>query len=217
MKVLIFLLLFTTGGPAGRQAQPESAQQTAEKPSLAELARREKERRSTIEKKKPAITNADLHKFQSARVTLSGGPRPAASVAPAVPSESSSTESSQETSLPQTEAEKPKDMEDWKSAFAEARLNVTTAVNRGLVLQLKMNHLRNAFFTEDDGSTQALIQSQMDETLKELEKNRQEVEEAKKALEKLQQEARRAGVPQRLIDEMTGELPEAVEITSGNS
>lgn len=202
MKVVfLLLLLFPAGAPA---------QEKKEQLSLAELARKERERKQAIEKKKKVITNADLAKFQDARVTTAAR---SASAAPAA--RPSQEEAAVLPAAPdqQKQAEAEKDPDYWKSAFAEIRLNVKNAVNRSLVLQLRMNNLRNAFFVEDDGNTQAMIQAQLDETFKEMEQNRLEIEEARKTLAALQQEARRAGLPDRLIQELTGDLPEPATIT----
>ena len=75
-----------------------------------------------------------------------------------------------------------------------------------------MNNLRNAFFTEDDGSTQALIQSQLNQTLQEIEQNKSEATKARKALATLEREARRAGMPARVIQELTKDSTQATEI-----
>lgn len=200
MRIFLVLLLLLPGWALAQETKKDQ-------PSLAEIARKEKERRKKIDKKVPVIRNADLEKFQG-RVTT--GARPVAPprdiVLPGIP-EVPSTEAETKTE-PGAAGVTEKDMEFWKSAFGEARLNLQNAVNRHLVLQLKMNNLRNAFFREDDGSTQALIQSQLQQTLEQIEAAKLELEQAKTAIERLQTEARRSGLSPRLIGDFTGELPE---------
>lgn len=196
MLIIFLFLLFVPTSLA--------AQEPKKQPSLAELARKGREQKKDSSKK--AITNADLKRFRRARITTSGTRLP--SVSPEItPSEAKSKSSATES-----EEGEGKDHEFWKSAFSEAQLNVRNVVNRGLVLQLKMNNLRNAFFTEDDGSTQALIQSQLNQTLQEIEQNKSEATKARKALATLEREARRAGMPARVIQELTKDSTQATEI-----
>ena len=200
--VLLFVLL----APAWL-----SAQESKEEPSLVELVRRQKAQQpERTGKKKTVITNADLRKFGRARVTTSSARNlPTASDTELGESKSQAeTKGSPVESSPQSN----EDIEFWKSALEEAQLNLMNIVDRGLSRQLQMNNLRNAFFGEADGISRDVIQSELDDTLRYLEKNRLEAEEAKKVLATLQQEARKSGVPESVIQELTGEISDSAEI-----
>ena len=180
------------------------AQEAQKQPSLVELVRLDKARKKGP--KKRAITNADLRRFRKARVTTGDAPPPTLSPA------KESSEAELEGTQSESESEAKKDIEFWKSALREAQLDVTNVINRGRVLQLKMNHLRNAFLIEDDGSTQALLQGQLSQTLQEINQNKLETEEVQKTLAAIEREARIAGVPLRVIQDLTSSDPQATEI-----
>jgi hypothetical protein len=196
LKLFLILMLFFTGWGM--------AQESKEKPSLVDLSRQAKSRKA---EGKPVrvITNEDLKRLQNAPVSTSS------SSVKATEGEEASEAVPAETAGTATEDQGP-DVEFWKSAFAEARLNLKNAVNRGLVMQLKMNNLRNAFYREDDGTTQARIQAELAQTLEQLEANKQDVEEARDTLKTVEEEARKAGLPPGTIRELTAEIedPETV-------
>ncbi len=76
-----------------------------------------------------------------------------------------------------------------------------------------MDHLRNTYLTEDDGTTQARIQQQLLETQQEIEKNSQDVKTARTAIDALQGDAQEKGVSDDQITDMVGELPKDTYIT----
>ena len=199
--VLMLLVLFFV--PTWAMAQ--ESKETKKEPSLAELARRERERRANIKKEVPVITNATLKNLKGL-VSVSEAP-----AAPSQGETEAETEAETETE-PEETAEK--DLASRKAEFGEARMNLKNAVNRSMVLQLKINDLRNAYFREDDGTTQARIQQQLQGTLQEIESNKQEVQAAREALQKLENEARKEGLQPGTIRELVGELPKEETIST---
>ena len=155
--------------------------------SLADLARKEKERRSKEAKPSRVIRNQDVKALGNAKVTHSTATPPAASP----PAESSGTGTAGES----TASQPPLDEARWRNALTEARLQLKLAENRALVLELRVNELRNRFLTESDGSTRSLIDQEMNRTLHELETDREDIAKADEALRKLEDSARKAGVP----------------------
>ncbi len=205
MKVFLCLLLLLTGWSFGQSSKDQ--------PSLVDLSKEARERKAKTEKPARLITNADLTKYQNAPVSIS---KSDAIEEEANAEESVKTGKDQKTGEGaegegQPEA-KVKDEAFWKSAFEEARMNYKNAVNRGLVLQLRLNNLVNAFYREDDGSTQGMIQQQMDTARQEIEKNKTEIEEARSLIDRLRKEAGDAGLDQPTITRMIGELPEPASI-----
>ena len=99
----------------------------------------------------------------------------------------------------------------WEGRFGETRLNLKNAVNRDLVLQLKMNDLRNQYLS-GSGTNQARIQQQLLETQQEIEMNAKDVRSARQAMDELQGEAQREGIPDDKITGLVGELPKDTSI-----
>lgn len=180
-------------------------QSSTEEPSLAELARQEQERRSRIKQEVPLITNESLSTMTRARVsqaTRSAEP------------EKEAPKAEEEPSIQPLKTSSEGEEIDWNQLFSEATLAYRTAVNNHLVLQLRFNNLRNAFFNEDDGTTQSLIQTQMQETAEKLEANQKVLHESRQKIGELQKAAAGAGLNPREIRELVGELPEPESILS---
>lgn len=203
--VLLFLMapatLWAAQEPQEKPAPKRQAPATP--PSLADLAKASRQHRQSTDKPVRTITNADLSKLK-ANVTTSTAP---AAVAP-----SSDEETVGETDAAASEGASeelsPEELQRWKEAFAEARTDLRNAVSEGIVLQLRMNNLRNAFLRQSDGTTQERIQGQLQATLDLIESNKKAQSDARAAISRLQGEARDAGLSQALIRELTGTLPE---------
>ncbi|MGH9338585.1 MAG: hypothetical protein ACRD1R_03110 [Acidobacteriota bacterium] len=183
-------------------------------PSLVELARRTREQKAANRSPVRVITNQDLKTFENAPVSVSKSARPAPSTDVKV--EDDPAASPEPTEVQGVDQNAP-DLEFWKQAFAEARLNLKNAINRGLVLQLRMNNLRNAFLSEDDGSTQGAIQAELQQTLQEITQSNLEIEAAQAALATLQREAALAGLLPGQIRELTGEVEDTEAIITPTS
>ena len=149
-------------------------------PTLAELARQERERRAQL-KEILIITNANLKRVGGGFVSTAAGPEPKNAV----------TEGEEGTEAEENSSEKVEtDPAVWEGRFGEARLDLKNAVNRDLVLQLKMNDLRNQYLS-GSGTNQSRIQQQLLETQQEIEKNAQNVRSARQAMATLQGKAQK--------------------------
>ncbi len=161
MIVLFLLLLLLT--PAWSFAQD------AEEPSLAEVARRERERRASMEQPALTITNANLKVVKG----VSNGTAP----------------SSVGTEGENDEGESQKS-ENGKRDIAEATARLKAAIKRNQVLKQKMAKLNYGLVdVNPDETGKSLGQErtrQLQETLQMLESNRKEIEAARKSLQKLQ-------------------------------
>lgn len=192
---ILFVLVFT-GSLAAQQPQ----EKPAEKPSLAELARRSRERPGNA--KVRTITNADL-KTLRANVSTSTSPQVAAESTGAAAAQEAPAEDA-EPAGELTEEE----LQQWRQALEEARQAVQSAVNEDMVLQLRMNNLRNAYLRQADGSTQQRIQAELQETLNQIQQSRQRQREARAALQSLQADAKAAGLTETQIEKLTGAVPD---------
>jgi len=161
MIVLFLLLLLLI--PAWSFAQD------AEEPSLAEVARRERERRTSMEQPAQIITNATLKDFKG-KVSDSTAP------------------SSVGTEKEKDEGESQKS-ENGKRDLAEATRRLEAAINRDQVLKQKMAKLTYGVVDVNPDETGKTIGQertrQLQETRQMLESNRKEIEAARKSLQEL--------------------------------
>lgn len=174
-------------------------------PSLAELSKQSRERKAKVQKPARLITNADLKNFQNAPVSMSKTaeePKPA-------------DQSTPEVKVPGTaEAAAPaKDLGEWKKKFQEAVVDYKNAVNKGLVLQLRLNNMTNSFYAQTDDAARSRFGAEIEQTNKEIEGNKEEVAAAEKVIEDLKVEARAAGLEEADINAMVGQLPKPSSIT----
>ncbi len=196
IRVMLLVLLLV---PAWSFAQEDNE---TKEPSLADLARQERERRAQL-KEILVITNANLKRVGGGRVSTAAGPE----------AKTAATEGEEGAEAEENNSENAEtDPAVWEERFGERRLDLKNAVNRDLVLQLKMNDLRNQYLS-GSGTSQARIQQQLLETQQEIEKNSKNVQSARKAMDALQGEAQKEGVPDDTIIGLVGELPPDTSIT----
>ncbi len=198
MRWILLVSLLLPAAALAQEPQPEPKPP----PSLADLARKNREKKAQSEKKVRVITNADLKQLRS-RVSTGKAPV-SASAAAAVDSQTDVASAEDATPLELT----PEEIEEWRGKFQEARQMLAMAVSEGNVLQLRMNNLRNAYLRVSDGTTQERIQAQLNENLQAIAANKTAQAEARSAIRQLQAEARAAGLAPGLINELTGTLPE---------
>ena len=195
IRVMLLVLLLV---PAWTFAQEDNE---TKEPSLADLARQERERRAQL-KEILVITNANLKRVGGGLVSTAAGPE----------AKTAATEGEEGAEAEENNSENAEtDPAVWEERFGERRLDLKNAVNRDLVLQLKMNDLRNQYLS-GSGTSQARIQQQLLETQQEIEKNAQDVRSARKAMDAIQGEAQKEGIPDDKIIGLVGELPKNTSI-----
>jgi hypothetical protein len=155
--------------------------------SLADLAKKEKERRSRITKAR-VITVEEAAKY----ITK---PNPSATKKN---SEEKAGESEAESKAEKPDLDEPVDFQGrpesyWRQTMAEARQRVQDLENEKNVLILKQNRLENEFHGEDNGFRRETIQREIQKTFYEQDLNKENLEKAKAALEDLEKEARKSG------------------------
>jgi hypothetical protein len=167
----------------------------AQAPSLAEVARKEQERRKTQKPAGKAYTNKDLPESAQNRGATSAGQAPSATPAPHDPHAPAPATAIDETK----EAEKPagdtKDEASWRRRISEARENVRRNEVFAEALQTRINSLSADFVARDDPYQRAKLGDDRDKTLAELARVKAEVALGKKNIEDIEEEARKAGVP----------------------
>ncbi len=168
--------------------------------SLADLAKKEKERRDAVKAPTKVITDTEAAKYRS-------NPSTTASAAPAAGTEKTEAgKADAPGAKPAAEAaaakEKPVDEpvdfqgrpeSYWKQTFADARQKVKDLENEANVLILRRNDLQNQFYRESDGYKQQTIQREIQKAIYEQDQNKDKLSKARDALADLEKEARKSG------------------------
>jgi len=166
--------------------------------SLAELAKKEKERRQAVKDAK-VITSEQAAKYQSAP--------PATATPPTQTTEKTAAGADKPTGqgevTPGMVKDKPPSDEPvdfqgrtesfWRQTFADARQKVKGLEDESNVLILKRNDLQNRFYRESDGFKQQEIQREIQKTIYEQDVNKENLAKAKSDLTDLEREARKSG------------------------
>jgi chromosome segregation ATPase len=153
----------------------------SQSPSLAELARKEQERRKTVKTPAKAITKKDLP-------ASAQNPPPQAAPAPAAPAKS-------DESKPPENKPDEKDEAWWKNRINQVREELRRNEMFAEALQTRINSLSSDFVNRDDPFQRAKIGEDRDKALAELSRVKAEMVNAKKHIEDIEEEARKAGVP----------------------
>ncbi len=163
--------------------------------SLADLARKEKERREQIRTDGKAITNIEAAKYKASPGTT------VTPVTPAPAAQKPTAESAEGEGAPKAvkaDPDEPVDFQGrpesyWRQTMADARQRVKDLENEGNVLTLKIADLQNQFYREANGFKQQDIQREIQKTFYEQDKNKEELAKAKDQLQDLEKEARKSG------------------------
>jgi hypothetical protein len=156
----------------------------AQSPTLAELARKEQERRKAQAGAPKVLTNKDLP--PSAQRPAPAAPAPATAAAEQKPAEPKPVES------------KPADDCNeacWRARMADAREYLRQNEVFAEALQSRVNALRADFLRRDNPVQRARVAEDREKALMELNRVKGEIEKAKKQIADLEEEARKAGVP----------------------
>jgi hypothetical protein len=170
---------------AGVLVYPDVA--AAQNPSLAEIARKEQDRRKATKNSDKVLTNKDL-------------PPSAAKPAPA-----STTTDANTAAQPAADAgaQKPegksgepeKDEAWWKQRMVQAREGLRRNEAFLEALQSRINSLSADFVARDDPYQRAKIGEDRQKALAEMERVQSEIALGKKQIGDIEEEARKAGVP----------------------
>jgi len=210
-----FLSLWLAGSflPAQQSAtsqQQEVANAPASQPSLVDLAKAQQSSRKDPSEVR-LIRNEDLASLKGARVSTGSAKKAGAKTGQEVDEKVLSDEAADK---PAAEAE-GLDLQFWTGAFNEARMTLQTAVNQRMVLELRMNNLRNSYFQTADGTTREKVEADISECWTQLEQAREDEKAALQAVEELRRQAAKAGLTPGQIRDLEGELPESKSSLEG--
>jgi hypothetical protein len=173
---------------------------SAQTPSLAEVARREEERRKTTKPATKVLTNKDLPAVASpGTATPNQAQAPAPAEAPKTDANTSGPDKTGKTANQDQEKGKDKDEAWWKAWWAARIAEPRNALRRDEVLldalQARINALTSDFTGRDDPAQRSRIGEDRQKALAEMERIKTEITDLKKQIEDIEEEARRAGVP----------------------
>lgn len=156
----------------------------AQNPSLADLAKKEQQRRKGTPAPKKVYTNKDLP--ESA----------AAPPAPQSPPATAVTDPAPATPAPeQRPAADQKDEAWWRTRMTTAREDLRRNEAFLEALQSRVNALSADFVNRDDPYQRSKIGEDRQKALAEMDRVKREIEQGKKLIDDIEEEARKSGVP----------------------
>lgn len=192
MRVCAFVLILSVSGAA------LSAQ------SLADVAKKESERRESVQGAGKTYTNSDLKPVSAPPADATAEPGGAPSVEPgqAEPAAASKetgaadkADAADRESAKETASDEPKDEAYWSRRMADLREQLERDETFADALQNRIDALTIDFVNRDDPAQRSQIATDRQKALAELERVKKSIEQDKRAIPDLEEEARRAGVP----------------------
>ena len=182
---------------SGLLTLPASAiAQSSPQPSLAEIARKEAERRKTAKEAKIVITEKNLP--ESAR-------KPASTAAPADANQPAHAEEQKPAAAagapggdaPAKPAAPAGDQGEalWRGKITQARETLRRNEVFLQALQTRVNALATDYYGRDDPYQKMKLAGEREQAIQEMEKVKADIEASKKQVADIEEEARKAGVP----------------------
>ncbi len=162
----------------------------AQNPSLAEIAKREAERRKTVKQSDKVITAKDLP--ESARKPAAGPAAAAGDSADATTPETGAEKPAAET---QATGDSPKDENYWRSRMTQAQESVRRNETFAEALQSRINGLTLDYAAEPNQIQRIKIGDDRQKALDELTRVKRDIDLGKQQIADIEDEARKAGVP----------------------
>jgi hypothetical protein len=159
--------------------------------SLADVAKKEEERRKSVATPSKVYTNKDLNAVPG------GAPPPPAPAKPADEATKAAEGDAKADATKPGDAAKGqvKDQKYWFGRLKELESNLLRDSNYMDAMQTRINVLNTDFVNRDDPAQRSVIERDRQKAIAELSRLKQAVADDKKAITAFEEEARRAGVP----------------------
>jgi hypothetical protein len=157
--------------------------------SLADVAKKEEERRKTVPAPAKVYTNKDL-----TAPAAGSTPTPAPSGTATTPAPDAAKDA-KDAAKDSKDKEPAKDQAYWSSRLKTLRDKLERDSTYADAIQTRVNSLTADFVNRDDPAQRAALERDRQKALSELARLKQDMANGKKAIADLQEEARRAGVP----------------------
>lgn len=162
----------------------------AQTPSLADLAKKEQERRKATGSATKVITNKDLPKPSALAPGAAGTPPSATPAADAKAADAKAADAKKAD-----EDKETKDEAYWRARIGSAREELRRLEMFQEALQSRINALSSDFVNRDDPYQRAKISEDRQKALSELDRVKTDVEKGNKAIADIEEEGRQAGIP----------------------
>ena len=175
--------------------------------SLAEVARKEQERRKLVQTPSKVYTNDDLRRVPgepdstsaakpAAIDALKQKPEQAAGAKPTAPGEKPAAATEKPAPAPPAGPDPAaRDEAYWRGRITQVRDNLQRNETFRDALQSRINALSTDFVNRDDPAQRAAIAFDRQKAIAELERVQSEIQQAGQQITAIEDEARRAGVP----------------------
>jgi hypothetical protein len=161
--------------------------------SLADIARKEAERRKAVPQASKAYTNEDLRRVapMSESSQPPEGPKAPAALPPSPPV----ADAAKAAPVQPKVEEPPRDEASWRKRITDARADLERTTLLIEALENRVNSLSADFAARDDPAQRTLISRDRQKAIAELERMKVERDTQAKAIKAVEEEARQAGVP----------------------
>ena len=156
--------------------------------TLADVAKKEEERRKNVKPSGKTYTNKDLGSLPPGTPAPPPAPTPSAAATDASAAKDKDTEKA-------GEKEPVKDQAYWSGRMKELQTQVQRDQTYVDALQTRVNSLATDLVNRDDPAQRGVLSSERQKALGELDRLKKQIEAGKKAIADLEEEARRANVP----------------------
>jgi predicted RNase H-like nuclease (RuvC/YqgF family) len=164
------------------QPQSTASQAAPQQDSLAEAARKAREKAKTEPANMKSFTNDDISSIHANGVSTVG-------TAPAAPTDATAAK-------PGATAEPKKDEAYWRKRFADARLKISMAQKELEIMQKELNTLQTQFYSDPNKALQQQYsRDDINDKTAKIEAKKQEITQLQQALDDLTEELRRSGSP----------------------
>jgi hypothetical protein len=165
----------------------------AQKVPLAEVARKEAERRKGTKETK-VITTKDLPE-SARRPATPATPAPSGEGAAAAAPGSAPADATGAPASGSSSSSDQKDEKYWRGRITGAREALRRHESFALALQTRINSLTSDSMSRDDPIQRTKLRDDRDKAVEELARVKADVENARKQIDDVEEEARKAGVP----------------------
>src|SRR5262249_44414511 len=152
--------------------------------SLADVAKKEEERRKNLKESGKTYTNSDLRSTPPATAQSGEGAKPPATTTPADADKDKKDDKDKEPA---------KDKAYWSGRMKELQKQLERDQTYADALQSRINQLSRDFVNRDDPAQRGVIARDKQKAIDELNTLKQTIASEKKAIADLEEEARRAG------------------------
>jgi len=159
--------------------------------SLADVAKKEEERRKKTPEPAKVYTNKDLSSVPPS--VPAPAPAAAAAAKPAEPAKDDKNAAAKDKDAKDKDA--PKDKAYWAGRLKALQDQLDRDTTFADALQTKINSLTTDFVNRDDPAQRSVLERDRQKAIAQLAKLKQSTIDDKKAIADLEEEARRAGVP----------------------